>query len=425
MGTVDLLVFVILGALCYFALRFSRFVYGDYFAPVGIFFGVNLASLAFYHLRLIPMVPLSSQAYALIAVAFFSFFTGALTATPTVALRGQPLRKRASSRHVWNSKGLGLFYYFSACVALAGWVFFVTQIVPPGWVRNLWMLQGDYEFPYHLGYTLVAGIAVPPSFVLLGAVRGKTTLPMIFFLITTVFALAIVGIKSYLTIAIATSLIVWATIHPGRLKWKHLAFLALCLVGFMALYDHFIDIFVPRHFPGSRFPTILAFLERPYLYLVGPWAAMSVVMAAPPPQAQWGQVTLFPLWKILGPGGLSVMERVPQYLPFVDIGPSMFNVYSLIGEVYWDWGWVGVILICFLLGFISTRLYVKAQNSRNWIDYLSTGFFSYGLFISFFAYYYRETLIFLLIYPVVIGPLVSKLVSSLRVPRVRPVGIKI
>jgi oligosaccharide repeat unit polymerase len=423
MGMVDFLAFVILSALCYLALRFSRSVYGDYFAPLGIFLSVNLASLAFYHLRLIPMVSLSFQAYALIVVAFFSFSTGTLLATPSVALKGQPLRKRASSSHFWNSKGLSLFYYFSACLALAGWVFFVIQIVPPGWVQNLWMLQGDYEFPYHLGYTLVAGIAVPPSFVLLRAARGKTTFPMAFFLITTVLALAIVGIKSYLIIAVATSLIVWAMIHPGWLKWKHLAMLALCLVGFMALYDHFIDVFVPRHFPGSRFPAMISFLERPYIYLVGPWAAMSVVMAAPPPQTHWGQVTLFPLWKILGPGGIGVMERVPQYLPFVDIGPSMCNVYSLIGEVYWDWGWLGVILICFSLGFISTRLYIKTKTSRNWIMCLSASFFSYGLFISFFAYYYRETLIFLLIYPPIMGPVIRKASSFFKVSRVRTASI--
>ncbi len=106
------------------------------------------------------------------------------------------------------------------------------------------------------------------------------------------------------------------------------------------------------------------------------------------------------------------MERVPKYLPFVDIGPSNFNTYSLIGEVYWDFGWLGSILICFLLGFTSTRLYLTARKDHDWDLYLLSAVFSYGLFISSFLYYYRDDLIFLLLYTAVMSK-VAKGVSRL------------
>ncbi|MEM2352377.1 MAG: O-antigen polymerase [Thermoproteota archaeon] len=411
MDVVNFLMFLIFALLCYSALRFSRLIYGDYLAPVGIFLGVNLASIAFHNLNLLPLIPISVQAYLLIAVAFFSFFLGALLATPSFALRGKLVPACPAPERFQDFRGLGLFYYLTATITIAGWLYYVTYIVPPGWTRNLWMLQGEYYFPYHMGYSLVAGSLVVPSFILLRKARRGITLPSLVLLVLVMIALALSGIKTYLIVGLTTGAIVWSSINPGRVKMRHLVVLAFLAMGFQALYERYIDIFVLRQFPGSRFPPALSFLEGPYLYLVGSWSAVSVIMENPPPQAHWGQVTLLLIWKILGPGGLGIMERVPKYLPFISIGWGYLttNVYSLIGEVYWDFGWLGVICACFLLGFVSVKLYLAARKNNDWILHLLSGCFSYGLFISFFAFYYRDDLIFLLLYSLTMGSLARKL----------------
>lgn len=415
MSGITILTFTLLGLLSWAGFRFARWAYGDYFAPIGIFLGVNLASLALNQLRLLPLAPLSTQAWLLVAVSLFSFVAGAFMATPSFIVAGKHLgQTRFDEKSLAASEGLIPFFYLTALLGIAGWVFFVTVVVPPGWLSNPWMLQGDYVIPYHLGYSLVAGALALPAFVLLTLAKRWVCFLAAFLLVANVLALAACGIKSYLAISVTTALLVWSNVRRGRVRLRHLLVIGAVLVGFMALYDRFIDVFAPRQFPGSMFPTALSFLERPYLYAAGSWSAMSVVMADPPPQAHWGQVTLFSLWKLLGPGGLGLMERVPQYLPFVDIGPSYFNVYSLIGEVYWDLGWLGSILVCFLLGFISTRLYLTAQKRRDWVLYLLSAIFSYGLFISFFAYYYKENLIFLLVYTIVVGKLAKWVSRVLR-----------
>ncbi len=413
MSIFDILVFISLMLLCYASFHFSRLVYGDSLAPLGLFFGVNLASLSLFHLNLLPLNPVSTQAYVLIVISMFSFFWGVLIAFPSFVLKGRPLAIHETfCGRAEESEGLRLFYYITSFIGIVGWIFYVTVVLPPGWLKNLSMLQGNYIFPYHLGYTIVSSALVPPTFFLLASARHKVTLPSVCMLLANIVTMGLCGIKAYLVLGVATSLLVLSATCPGRIRLRHLAFLVACLIGFMILYDHFVDVYVPHQFPGSRFPDVLSLLERPYLYITGPLSAMSVIMADPPAHEQWGQITLLLVWKILGPGGLGIMDwRIPEFSPFVDVGASDANVFTLIGGVYWDYGWLGAIFICILLGFISTKLYVIARKRYNWILYLFSALFSYGLFISFFTYYYSDVLIFLLFYAIIVG-YISKITSG-------------
>jgi len=81
----------------------------------------------------------------------------------------------------------------------------------------------------------------------------------------------------------------------------------------------------------------------------------------------------------------------------------MFNVYSLIGGLYWDYGPLGPLIGCFLLGAFSTFLYTRARRSSNWSLHLGSAIFNYGLFLSFFVYYYRFNVIYLLVYVLLFG----------------------
>lgn len=416
MNIINLLVFIIFALLFYAGFRFSRLVYRNYFAPPGLFFGMNFASLALYQLHLLPLTQVSFQTYLLITLSMLSFFVGILMASPYFALKGKTLPKYSLfySVDIGNSTGLCLFYYFTSFLSILGYIFFIKFVVPPGWTSQLWILQYQVV-PNHMGYLILLGVLVPPSFVLLALVRHKVTLLSLCLLLVNIVALAFIGIKSYLVIGLATALLTWAAVRAGKVQMKYLVITAVVLIGFMIMYDRFIDIFAPTQFAGSKFPAALSFLERPYLYIVGSWPAMSVTMSSPLELVHWGQTTLEPVWKILGPGGLGIiMERVPHSLPFVNMGPSYFNVYSLIGEIYLDYGWFGSIFGCFILGFISTKLYIKTYERGDWVLYLLSAIFSYGLFISFFMYYYRSNLIFLLLYALIVGRLSKRLSTALN-----------
>jgi oligosaccharide repeat unit polymerase len=408
---VEIISALILFVWAYFSFWISKKIFGNYFAPLGLFLGVNLASLALFHLKLLPFIPLRIEVYLLVLLSFLSFCLGALIIS-YVLKWDQDRKKNFSNEENVSVRGLKFFYYFSAITSLLAWLYYIIFIVPPEWISKPWLLQGsgqaDYVMPFHTGYLILLGAVVPPAFVLLSIYNRRISFFSVVFLICELIALSLTGIKSYLTIGLSTSLLALAIAKPSRAKLRYFFFTALGAIGFMAIYDQFIDVFALQWFSGSKFPTGLTFLERPYLYIAGPWAALSRIIEAPPNAGIWGQTTLEILWKIVGPGGLGLFsERVSQFLPFIDIGPSPFNVYSLIGEVYWEYGWFGPLFICFLLGFISTLLFILAQKSNQWVLYLAYAIFAYGLLISFFAYYYRSNLIFLLLYTITFGTLLN------------------
>ena len=135
---------------------------------------------------------------------------------------------------------------------------------------------------------------------------------------------------------------------------------------------------------------------------------MDVLVTQPVPPAQpiFGYVTLQPIWKLLG-DGLKIIEPVPQYLPPVDISATDFNVYAFIGEIYWDFGLLGVTLLSFLFGSLITKLYIKAKSGGSWMDKLLYSLVAYLLAISFFNYFLRFETVVLLCYVLIIGKLVS------------------
>lgn len=409
MGFGNIIVSLIFLILALWSFLFSRLAYGDYFAPAGIFFGVNLISLSFYQLKLLPFIPVKLQTYILIILSFLSFLVGALLASPSIISRKKYPRKTHNLLQKEDAQGLAIFYYITAFISFMGWLYYVIIILPPGWWHRLWILQFQVV-PNHAGYLLLLNALVPPTFVLLTLLNRRVSSLSLLVCLFSLVALSLVGIKSYFVISLVTSFLVYAVVRPGYIKLKHLLFLSVLSVGFMILYDKIIDIFFQQSITSHELPTISNYFVRPYLYIAGPWPAMSKVMMNPPKAAHWAQVTLEPLWKLFGPGGFGILtERVPHDLPFVNIGPTLFNVYSLIGEIYWDFGWVGSIAGCFFLGFISTRIYVSARKYKSWMLYLSSSLFSYGIFISFFMYYYRGDLIFLLLYVLIIGKFLRKL----------------
>ncbi len=414
MAIIDLVLFLFSIALAYAGFRLSRLLYGDYFAPLGLFLGVNLVALSLAQLNLLSMIPLTVQVHALMAVGFVSFVGGSLIVSAmhdSTRMQLPAIPTASQSRE--GARAIAAFYYLTSFLGIASWSYYVFVLMPKGWVTQLWLLQGsggDVIMPFHTGYLMVLGALVPPTFVLLWNARGRVSFISVLVLLLQMLALALMGIKMYLVIGLCAAFVVFNAVRPYTLRFRHMACLASVLIGFMALYDRFIDIFVGGHMPGSKFPGWLSFLEKPYIYIVGPLHGMTEIMANPPDVQSVGQVTMEIIWKILGPQGMGLnSERVVEYFPMVNIGSGVINVYTLIGEVFWDCGWIGVIFFCFGLGMLSTAIYVRARAGGTWVLQLLSGIFLFGLLISFFAYYYKSTLLSLLLYTAIMGCVLNRM----------------
>jgi oligosaccharide repeat unit polymerase len=403
----NVFIFLLIAGLSYGGFRLSRLLYGDYFAPLGLFLGLNLGTLSLAQLNLLSLIPISVSAYALMALGLVSFSTGSLLASlfydsrENTSFAGMPVVDLKDS-----ARALCFFYYLTATLGIASWGYYVYFIVPEGWMTQLWLLQGsgeEYVMPYHTGYFMIAGALVPSLFVLLWAARKRVSRLSVCFLIGQLLALMLAGIKSYLVMGLSASLLVLNVVRPNLIRVRHLVYLGLGFIGFMVLYDLLIDVFMGRNIPYSKFPEWLSFLERPYIYIVGPLFGMTEIIERPL-DLYFGQATMEPIWKILGPGGFGIRtESVIQYLPFANIGSATINVYSMMGEIFLDWGWCGVILGCLSLGYLSTRIYIEARTRNHWVLFLVNGLVSYGILLSFFQYYFRATLLSLILYAVLVG----------------------
>jgi len=286
-------------------------------------------------------------------------------------------------------------------------------------LSNLWVLQPEFQMKY-LGYLNVLGIAVLPTF-LIRRTLGRSRRFDILLVGSSLIGLVLAGIKTYFIYSLVVSVILYALYRLNRLSIKHffVIFLVFTIIlVFFVSYDATIDIFSAVQLPGSSLPESLAFFERPYVYFVGSWPAMDILVSdqAHPSQPIFGYVTLQPLWKILG-DGLGLIEPVPPYLPAVDITSTEFNVYAFIGEVYWDFGLAGVVLLSLTFGLITTRLYLKARSGSSWVDKLLYAMVGYLLAISFFSYFLRFETVVLILYVYIVGRLLSWN-SSRMVPQI-------
>ncbi len=375
----------------------SLWRFGTVWTPLALFVGVNCLSLSAYHLRLLDLIDLSVRTHCVVLVGLLAFAAGCLIVSP--------VRPVAEPPENVSWRGLRPFFLITAGLSLVGWVVpllilereFTLAVIR----ERPWLLQDTFQMRY-LGYLNLVGILVLPSLVLLRLARRARALDYAF-VVSSLIGLVLAGIKQFVFFAVVAAVLVHSVRSPRRPRLASLLVLTIGALAFFVFYQSTIDVFTNRPFQGSRFTGVWAWLEKPYLYFVGSWPALEKLMqgaAGAPPVP--GFVVLQPLWKVLG-DGLGLVEPVPAYLPFVEIGGGVFNVYSFVGEVFWDLGLGGVVLVCLLHGAVTTRLFAWAATSRRWLPCLLYGVVAYSLVNSFFAFYLKFNLVVLVVYTLVVG----------------------
>jgi oligosaccharide repeat unit polymerase len=380
----------------------SRQRYSTGLSPLSVFVGVNSLSLAAYHLRLLNLNQISTYVQLLVLLGFLAFFLGS-------TFVGTVQRPEREQNDLAPPAGLSEFLLATGMLSFIGWVLplmiLVRRSSPLYLLEHPWVLQDQFQMRF-ICYLNVIGIVVLPIAAAKWALTRRVSMLDLVVTASALTGLLLAGIKQFLVFSAVSAVFTYATLRPRKIRAFHLLALASVFLVFFLLYDRTIDVFVNPIYQGSRFPPALQALEKPFCYLVGGWPAMDhVVNGNLGPQPVFAYITLEPLWKILG-SGLGLMQPVPDYLPFVRIADRViWNVYSLIGEVYWDFGVLGVIGVCGLLGFVSTGLYTRARIHRSAVSAIAYGLVGYGLAISFFSYYFRFGMLVLLLYVAVGGHL--------------------
>ncbi|MDX2475702.1 MAG: O-antigen polymerase [Candidatus Krumholzibacteria bacterium] len=364
----------------------ARRLFGFWFSPLAVFVGMNCASMMAFHLRLLEFSEVSPLTHFLLLVALSCYTFGTL-----VALEGSPREKLNDQSPSFDATGLDTFFTITAILASIGWLLAVMILVGRhglgALLGNIWVLQLEFQMQF-IGYLNMIGILVLPTFVLKWS-RGRVHFWDYALVGTALFGLLLAGIKAYLIYSMLTALFVWSTTRPDKFRPSYLIGGLLIMLAFFIVYTNKVDIFVSGKFESQTWLANFPSLQRPYVYLVGSWPALeNIVNGTMPKPPMGGIVVLQPLWKLLG-DGLGIIEPMPFNLPFSNIGTTFFNVYSLPGEIYWDFGWPGLIILTTSLGYLSTKLYLRVRRLDYWAHHLIYGIIGYGLFLSPFVYSYR------------------------------------
>ena len=381
---------LMLGAVCIIVR--SEQLFGRKMNPMTLFWSVNALSLFAFHSRLIPLRTVSLESHLLLTVSLLGFTVGCLIATQRRSYRQHEDRPGDGS-------GLGIFFYTIAVLSAVGWMLPLGLLVHDNGIkhlwRNPWLLQEHFQMQF-IGYLNLLSIMVPPT-ALLKRALGMGKRGDLVWVSSAVLGLLLAGIKSYVVYSVVATVLIAGTLKRSRLYGLYGLMAIIGLAAFFYLYDKVIDIYVVRDFAGQAFPESLAFLQRPYFYFAGSWPAMSIIVDNQGPVSPiLGYVTLQPLWKLLA-DGMHLMPSMPQYYPYLDVGARSFNVYNFTGEIYWDYGVLGVALVSLLIGYVATLLYNMALYQQYWGYKLVYGIYAYGVFLSFFAYYYKSNMAFLLL----------------------------
>jgi len=399
MNVADFLWFLVFVALIFLSVAISLRLFNHWFTPLSIFVGINSLSFAGYHLRLLEMTDVSWTVHALVLSSFAMFGLGVL-----LAVGRRPEGLRLSARPHLTDRGLSGFFYTTVMLSTIGWMvqgaLMVLKMGIGGLVNNIWVLQGEFQVQ-GLGYLNMIGILVFPIFVLRRAI-GTINKVDYALVLASLFGLMLAGIKGYMIYSVFGGAYVWSVARPEKFRLVHLAGGMAAILGFFIIYAAKVDIFATDFYVGSGVMKHLPALHIPYLYFVGSWPALDfIVDGTVDDLPRLGTFVLQPMWKLLGAAG--VVEYSYLHQPFIVIGKFTFNVFSLIGEVYWDLKWPGVLGISLLLGVVNTRLYLRIWSSDHWGHVMVYAVVVHGLFISFFSFIYTFNIYVLLLYIYLVG----------------------
>jgi oligosaccharide repeat unit polymerase len=247
----------------------------------------------------------------------------------------------------------------------------------------------------YVGYMNVLGIMVFPMFCYYFIITKQIKFFDIICVSLAFLGLFLAGIKTYIVISVITALLIYVQLTP-KIRIKYILIATVVCIGFFIFYENYIDIY-KTPIGSLNFSSFLKSLEAPYSYITSGWVAFSHFGLEGTGNVfpYKGYVVLSSVFKILSFLGLTDKEPF-QPLEFVSVGEGiMTNVYTMVGEVYLDVGPIGLAVVYFILGTICSYVYNISLKERNLSATFISALLMYGLFISFFSYYYHFHLLFL------------------------------
>lgn len=394
---------LILAAFALLLALLARWLTGRWSSPFPIFCLLWTAIPALHALLPIGIVPTSAQAALVIGTGLLGMFLGFLAAQGpnrfrSVTSRLSRLRWTSAVAVVAMGVAVGLLAYRSEIVSLSGRSF-----------DELSRRQVLYFQVY--GERSLGGKPLLMSLAVVLAALGVVGLRRRWgglLVLAAAIAVAMQSPSRTLSLTLMTvSYVFWLyTRAPGsspaadlvrRIRRHPKPVLVLAVVAVIGLtYFNAEGRALDKDDSSSTRP--LGSLTTPMLYATGSLSALSVAVAgdvSPTEGNHLRSVWLLPRTMALLSPQVDVPETVAQFVPI----PQPYNTYTMFGDVYFDFGLLGVATMFLFLGFLVERTHRRADATHalgaSWIAAVLVAIMFGGILT--FRLFWLETLLWLVI----------------------------
>ncbi len=427
-----MLIFIIL-LVGFSTILISYKMFGTWFNHVAIYSVVWTTVLYLYELRLIYFVTLSIYTWLVIIGAFLSLLLGSLTVFSVKSKQFNSTSVDPEQALLFKDGGRILkysIYVFSIIGILSALQHWSVLLDEYGTIINVFINA------YHVYKTRTSGdlegvvpyiwLIIYPALFLSGiytAYKNKLTiatiLPMIALILKELANLSRAGIlfgfAEFIISFFLFKQIFKKSEHPVRSRFK-VAVVMLILLSLVGIGAAFIktvrqatDTFKGTSSSLSTFKGKAFISPSIYFYGASHVGVLNQFLEKDKERESFGSNTFFTLYSALAKFDL---VKQPKFLPPGYFIPNWSNTGTYLRELYNDFGFVGIFIVPFLLGLLSTLYWFKFREYGRFSDLVILTHFYIVISLSFFVFVVRSPAwtigaIFLL----VVIPILEKLVG--------------
>jgi len=393
-----------LGLVLIFVLKLSKMLFHTLLSPLGLYALIWLPLFGLYLMRLIDYEPINDEMWYAVSISFLSFCLG--SATPVVAWKSV---LRVKSNHGcrgthWEinftlrkklTMVLVVLCVFSLLSVLGQWVILVGKfggveaIFEQGYNLRLSYVEGERFgiFDYLHIFAFVGAIFGGMYLALFGFRRFRNFISYIPILVIVSFA---VPVSARLNILWGVFLYgfgyAFTRFGIGRsikLTWrKGIALVAVSMTVFLVLNQLWLIRIggeYPLHVQYAS-PEILTFKEfildvlgifgygiagnlvSNYVYATNTFAKLNAVVGgtAAPDVLNWGTMSFAAFFRLFRKIGV-IEGKFSGQLGTI-FAPIPLKPGTYLAQAYYDYGWIGVLILPYLLGSVSSWAFIRLKS---------------------------------------------------------------
>lgn len=370
----NFIVIFLVSLTCIMSVIWAKKIDGNWLSPTSCFVLGNTFTYLLYLLNTDLFVKVNYSTFIILITSFILFFFGSISAELSRMYKISILKDKSM-----NINGIQMMIYLSFFVGI-----FSTLYLWKGTLSTygLTYILSDFDEVMRRGFDnaqFIGNFALWLIFVLPLClekyyVENKINKQNLVLCIIAIIGLIFLRKKTYIILSLV--MVIWIAIKHSKNLIKTLKILILLLCSSILVFFISFKLILSDNSSEIIYKNII-------MYFSGSWAALGeLIIHQPFNPTHFGQHVFYPIYKVLSlfynvdPGKI---EMEGMYIP------DWFNVYTMHGEAFVDFGYIGIILQTFILGFVSQIFYRKSILKNSVRADLIYGIFFFCIIMSFFV----------------------------------------